>query len=229
MPPTLNEYWCGIANVLKQGHCLVYIMWSGALEMVNGTHHPPMKKLIRLLADRPLRINDSHGTNSVMHRLIFLQLGSKGTVDNLLSNTKSITLFWEKSADEDSFDAKLCAQSVCKEVKARLKAHSESKQGGGLKMPYFGTAKQPLKTGRAVRGESVDGSDSNHHKSTGQPEQVSLDTINILGDRIGGKIAKDLTHHSLKQHEEVIGRLDGIDKAVEFVGEKVVENQLADD
>lgn len=246
--PSFDEFWCGITKLLKKGCCLVYVIWSGALETVNGTHYPPIKKLIRSLADRPLRINDSRGSNSVMHKLIFLQLGSKGTVNHLLSNLKSITVFWGTSADDDTFDAKQCAQSVCKTVKERLKAHSELKktrklkQGGGLVLvkesSNFG--KQSLKTGRAVEGVDDNTLQRSPYQSTDtlgpqetfttslapdEHSQVSLDTQAIykLGDRIGDRIGDRLEE---KIGKEVKQRFDGLQEGVDFLVEKRMEGDI---
>lgn len=109
-----DECCCNIISLLKSEDCVVYIIWSGSLDMLNGTLNPRLKGLIRLLS-----ISVDAGS-SVMQRLIFLQLGSKGTVDKTVSPLNSIHVFWEVSAEDSSFDAKACGRHVCRLVKERL-------------------------------------------------------------------------------------------------------------
>lgn len=111
-----DECCCNIVSLLKSEDCLVYIIWSGSLDTLNGTHNPRLKGLIRLL---PTSVDAS-----VMQRLIFLQLGSKGTVDKTVSPLNSIHIFWEVSAEDSSFDAKACGRHVCQLVKERLQGVS---------------------------------------------------------------------------------------------------------
>ena len=115
--PTLDDYWRRIAGLLKGGKSLVYIIWSGSLETVNDSHHPPIKKVVRSLTHQHLK-KDSH---SVMHRLILVQLGSKGTETQITRENDVTYVFWDKSAEEGDFDVSKCADHVCGVVKDRLK------------------------------------------------------------------------------------------------------------
>jgi hypothetical protein len=209
--PTLDDYWCGVSKLLKKGHHLVYIVWSGALENLSVAQHPPVKELVSSLIDRPLQIKDSRGSTSVMHRLIFLQLGSKGTVDYLLSSLNSLTVFYEISVDDNSFDPKQCAEVVCKRANDMLKEHSDmeklrhQKHKGGLQMVKKDESKQFPLLGK----ESVDG----------------LHRVESKLDKIGFQLSnfQDL---STRQHEEKKELLVDTRQVVGFIAKEKMDEDL---
>lgn len=116
-PLTLSDHHLRICQWLKEKECLVYIMWPGSLEdMQAGTF---IKDIVNLLSSRPPL------DTSVMHRLIFLQLGSKGSVDCSTSPHKSTWVYWEFSPMDGRFDAKECGESVSRSVRTKLEDLSQ--------------------------------------------------------------------------------------------------------
>ncbi len=117
--PTRDDYVNSISRCLKtEEECLVYIIWNGSLESINQnrTPCPPIKDVIRSFSLSPLK-KQSH---SVMHRLILLQLGSKGNVDSIISPQGSITVCWNIAGDDNAFNPRECGEYVCRTVKVKL-------------------------------------------------------------------------------------------------------------
>ena len=95
-----------ICQWLKKEECLVYVMWRGKLEdMQRGTY---IKDISKLLSSRKCDTNQSN----VTLKLIFLQLGSKGTEDYLRLNDQILVVFYDCSPTDKGFDADKCGQYV---------------------------------------------------------------------------------------------------------------------
>lgn len=226
--PTLNDYWCGIARLLKKETSLVYIIWSGSLESVNGTHHPPIKKIVQSLANRPLRTNLQNST-SVMHRLVFLQLGSKGEVECLVSNLNSIYVFWALSADDADFDAKKCGEHVYKEVKDKLewlkKNRSKSKHIGENQVDSKSSAACPT---TSLTEENPLSPYTNHSQLDANRKDTlptKFETMSEASSLIK-QLQKDMFEKMDKDKKETIGHIDTVGGQVDNLDAKLTESQV---
>lgn len=116
----LNDHYLRICRWLREKECLVYIMWDGNLEdMQAGTF---IKDIVNLFFSRPPLLNSSR--DSVMHRLVLLQLGAKSCM-RWGSTPHNITWFnYKQSPMVDEFDTKQCSKCVCDAVRTKLKGWS---------------------------------------------------------------------------------------------------------
>ena len=233
--PTLDDYCCGIANLLKKGDCLVYIIWSGALETVNGGHNPPIKKLVSFLRDRPLLRKDGHGPVSVMHNLVLLQLGSLGTKEYLLTEVKSLLVFGEVSADDALFDAKKCAETICHRVKRSYhdNKHKLDRSKGYTNFSYVGRG--VVKMGGSAGVEGVDNAlrksphQSTNHLDAQDQEDIMGTQSSVSLDQKFDKLAAKFDNFATQtqdMHKDIANRVDGVGDAVNFMTEKMVDHQL---
>ena len=200
--PTFDDYWTWIAKLLKKGDCVVYIIWNGALETVDDSQAPPIAKLVRSLKNRPLNIQDGRGSHSVMHRLVFLQLGAKGTVDHQDSHLHSKEAFWEVSVEDVCFNPRKCASTVCKIVTAHLEA-METTTRSTENSRYTRTENYYGNTAKAKPVEDVDSSD---------PSNLS---------KLFGTFEASINKKLEKNHAEVIQKVQGVDEKVQGVDDKV--------
>ncbi len=211
--PSWDRTWCGIASRLKKENCLVYVIWSGSLETTNGNHNPPIRKVIQSL-DRPLRKN-TPSKESVNHRLVLLQLGSKGTVDQLATDLYT-KVFWDVSAEDPSFDVKKCGRhvynvvsSVLRENEQPVKNNESKKLVKGEKSFIDGVAPSALIVGEGKPPPKERTSDDKP-VTEGQLKETVKTIITTLNEN----------------KEEVIKHVYSVGRQVEYVAEKVDDQSI---
>ena len=115
-----------VSNWLKED-CLVYVIWAGSLEILEDDS--PVKHLVRLFSLR--RMLDKRDKASVMHRLVFLQLGSVGIKETRVSPNNSFWVFKKLSPVDKNFDSKQCGQEVFEAVQNRLQKLAPRQKDAG--------------------------------------------------------------------------------------------------
>ena len=213
--PLWDSTWGAIASRLKNENenCLVYIIWSGSLETLNGNHDPPIRKVIQSF-DRLLHKN-TPSKETVNHRLILVQLGSKGTVDELTShlNTK---VFWKESAEDANFNAKECSKHISKVVRrVLLEKHRQAKNSTTKvtvdKSFVDGPANTALKTGRSHDSKLQPGKQDTLTTADSDIIKEKLDTIIVRLD---------------ESKKDVIEHVDSVGRQVEYVSDKIDEQNI---
>ncbi len=132
--------------------CLVYIIWEGSLEALDN--QSIVKCMVKQFSHRKMLDLRERG---VIHRLVFLQLGSGGVVRREVSHNNSLWVFQSRSSTDRGFDPKLCGLEVYDIVHSRLQelgqqtaanlqsrlGDSQPSQSGANKHLYHSDRPQP--------------------------------------------------------------------------------------
>ena len=196
--PSQTDYHQGISQCLRREKCLVYIIWSGALESLNGNQCPPIKTLIRSLMFRPLRNVSSKSVENVMYKLILLQLGSKGNNRFVSTSLNSTHIFWEGSPGDSDFDAQKCAEHVHGIVMKKLE----------------GVKSEKLVTQKTTSSHSFPPSNGS------LSQDAFLKIVDSKLDAHAEKIKKHIT-------SEAKGVKEAVDCGFENINEKIDDSNLA--
>ena len=112
-PSSVADLHLQICRWLQEG-VLVYIIWEGSLEKLNGNN--TISRIVRLFSSQNKRDKN-------MHQLIFLQLGGHPDDSSMKSTVLPNHSLWlfQESPGSQGFDLQSCAQQVHDAVIQRLR------------------------------------------------------------------------------------------------------------
>lgn len=228
--PTANSYCQGIARLLKEENCMVYIIWSGSLEKWNGVHSPPIKKLYHSLTQHSFNGNSKARSTGVlrniMHRLFFVQLGGKGLVDRVVLNSKCTQLFWKIPEDDNTFDVKECGEHIRNMVRKRLDEvrleYEAALNELDSTLHHNGHAQESYDITDGAESEMLLSSASSKQKP---PSKRTLD-VEEFADKVADKVVRQVEKMNEKKDAKLIKHMDG---QFEEVKEKLDQNNLEEE
>lgn len=214
-PLSLEDYWRRITTVLREGKSLVYVVWSGALESLNGSCIPPIRKILQFFTSRQSQKN--------MHRLVLVQLGSKGTVHQIVAERGVTFVFWNQRADDHDFGAKACATHVHEVVRTRLKCGVQPQAGKSVvEKSYVKELHDQKLLGhdQTDKGSQSQLSDHDPNANPDQPASSLKSNEDLLREM------KDLSHKMDQHQEENREHFSNLSEQVGHVAKQVDHNNL---
>ena len=238
--PTLDDFCVGIARCLRKEKCLVYIIWSEALESMNDKNYPPMKNIIRTLVNRPLlsstatRSSNDKSNDSVMHRLVLFQLGSKDKRHQTTPLGSSI-VSWDMSVHDINFDAKQCGEYVCNIIKERFKSEqdfSQTKTSSHTPGSKVEVSNGLISSSNAAVLVTPPPPYEEDHSSTLNPNTSTASTHSLLANMIEDQTnkIKDAVREEMENaNAKVIKKVDKVIEQTDFINTTLINQALADD